>query len=110
MKLRNLLVAAFGLTMAAGVAGAASAATPWQHDHPRRAEVNHRLDTLNGSIRRERGEGDVSAFQARHLHARVHMIRLQERRFAGRHGGHISRAEQMRLNREETGVRSHIPS
>ena len=110
MKLRNLLVAAMGLSMAAGVAGAASAATPWQHHHPRRVEVNHRLATLNRSIGHERREGDVSAYQARHLHARVHMIRLQERRFAGRHVGHISRAEQMRLNHEESGVRSHIPS
>jgi len=41
MKLRNLIIAAAGLAMAAGGAGAASAATTvWQHDHPRRVEVN----------------------------------------------------------------------
>ncbi len=110
MKLRNMLVAAMGLTMAAGVAGAASAATPWQHHHPRRVEVNHRLASLNHAIRRERAEGDLSARQAGRLHARAHMIRLQERRFARGHGSHLTRAEQARLNHEETGVRSHIPS
>lgn len=110
MKLRNLLVAAMGLTLAGGVAGAASAATPWQHHHPRRVEVNHRLANLNHSIRRERAEGDLTPRQARHFHARVHMIRLQERRFARHHDGHLTRAEQARLNHEETGVRSHIPS
>ena len=110
MKLRNLLVAAIGLSMAAGVAGAASAATPWQHHHPRRVEVNHRLANLNRSIRHERGEGDLTAAQARHLHARVHMIRLQERGFAARHGSHLTRRDQTRLNHEETGVRDHIPS
>jgi len=110
MKLRNLMVAALGLTMAAGVAGAASAATPWQHHHPRRVEVNHRLGNLNRSIRDERREGGLTAFQARHLHRDVHMVRLQERRFARHDGGHITRAEQGRLNHEETGIRRHIPS
>ena len=110
MKLRNLLVAAMGLTMAAGLSGAASAATPWQHHHPRRVEVNHRLANLNHSIRHERAEGDLSARQARHLHARLHMIRLQERRFARHHDGHLTRVEQARLNHEASGTRAHIPS
>jgi hypothetical protein len=110
MQLRTLMAAAMGLTMAAGLAGAASAATPWQHHHPRRVEVNHRLGDLNRSIRHERAEGDLSVAQARRLHARTHMIRLQERGFASRHDGHLTRREQVRLNREESGVRSHIPS
>jgi hypothetical protein len=106
MKLRNLLIAAMGLTVAAG---AASAETPWQHHHPRRVEVNHRLDHLNRSIRHEHAEGDLSARQAAYMHARVHLIRLQERRFADHHHSHLTRAEQMRLNHEESGVRGHLP-
>jgi hypothetical protein len=35
-------------------------------------------------------------------------IRRQERRYAANHGGHISRAEQHRLNREENGVSHRI--
>ena len=110
MKLRNLLIAAAGLTMAAGVAGAASADSPWQDHHPRRVEVNHRLDHLNDSIRDERRDGEIDGWQAHRLHAHVHMIRMQERWFARRDGGHLTRGEQSRLNREETGVRYHIPA
>jgi hypothetical protein len=109
MQLRSLLIAAVGLTIAAGAAGAASADTPWQAHHPRREEVNNRLHNLNHSIREERREGDINGWQARRLHARDYAIRMQERRFARHDGGHISRWEQARLNREENGVRHHIP-
>ena len=108
MKLRNLLIAVAGLTMAAGVAGAASAETPWQHQHPRRVEVNHRIEHLDRSIRSERREGHLNAWQARRLRDHVHMIRFQERHFARRHGGHLTRHEQARLNHEEGGVRHRI--
>jgi len=108
MKLRNLLIASLGLAMAAGAAGAASAATPWQAHHPRRVEVNHRIEHLNRSIRMERREGRISGAEAYRLHAHVHMIRRQERQFARRDGGHISRYEQARLNHEEHGVRRHL--
>jgi hypothetical protein len=33
---------------------------------------------------------------------------VQERRFARDDGGHITRHEQVRLNREENGLRHHI--
>jgi hypothetical protein len=110
MKLRNLLIASFGLAMAAGAAGAASAATPWQAHHPRRVEVNHRIEHLNRSIRVERRDGRISEAEAYRLHARVHMIRLQERRMARFDGSHLTRHEQARLNREENGVRRHLPA
>jgi len=110
MKLRQILIAAVGLVMAAGAADAASAATTWQAHHPRRVEVNHRLAHLKRSIREERREGDLTAAQARGLHEKVHMIRVQERRDARHDHGHITRREQARLNHEETGVRRHIPA
>ena len=108
MKLRTLLIAAAGLTLAAGAAGAASAETPWQAHHPRRVEVNHRLERQNHQIRVERREGDLTAAQARRLHERDYMIRMQERRFASHRGGHIGYAEQARLNRQENAVRHHL--
>lgn len=109
MKLRQILIAAVGLAIAAGSATAASADTQWQRHHPRREEVNTRLHHLNRSINHERREGDISRGQARYLHARDHTIRAQERYFASKHHGHLTRAEQHRLNHEETGVRHHIP-
>ena len=109
MKLRNLLIAAIGLAVSAGAASAASAGTPWQNQHPRRVEVNHRLTTLNHSIRVDGRHGDLTALQERRLHERTQMIRVQERTFARHDNGHITRHEQVRLNHEENGVRHHIP-
>jgi len=109
MNLRNILIAAASVAVVAGGATAALADTPWQQHHPRREEVNGRLNHLNRSIHEERKEGDISGRRADRLHDRVHMIRMQERRFARHDGGHITRREQARLNHEEGGVRGHIP-
>lgn len=108
MKLRTLLIAAAGLTMAVGAAGAASAETPWQAHHPRRVEVNHRLDHINRQIRHERREGDLTAAQARRMHERDYALRMQERRFARHDDGHLTRREQVRLNHEETRLHRHV--
>jgi hypothetical protein len=107
MKLRNILIAAVGLTMAAASAGAASAATPWQNHHPRRVEVNHRLDHINHVITVDRRHDDLTALQARRLHERDNMLRMQERNFARHEGGHITRHEQRLLNHRETVLRHH---
>ena len=109
MQLRKLLIATLGLAVMAGAAGAAMADTPFQQDHPRREEVNHRLNELNRSIREERTEGDISAAQAHRLHRRAHFIRHEERVFARHHGGRLSVAEQAKLSHEETGLHRHIP-
>jgi len=108
MKLRNLLIAAAGLTMAVGVAGAASAETQWQYNHPRRVEVNERLHDLNRSISNDRRDGELNNYQAHRLRERLHMIRFQERYFARRDGGHLTHWEQRRLNGEENGIRYRI--
>ena len=110
MKLRTLLIAAAGLTLAAGAAGAASAETPWQAHHPARVEINHRLAHQNRQIREERREGDLTAAQARRLHERDHMIRMRERQFARDHHSHLTRREQVRLNHQENVVHRHIPA
>jgi len=110
MKLRTLIIAAAGLGLSLGVAGVASAATPWQAHHPARVEINHRLAHQNRLIRHERREGELTAAQARRLHARERMIRMQERRFARAHHSHLTRHEQVRLNREASFARRHIPS
>ena len=108
MKLRTLLIAAAGLTMAVGAAGAASAETPWQAHHPRRVEVNHRLNHINRQIRFERHDGALSAAQARRMHERDFALRMQERRFARHDGSHLTRREQVRLNHEETRLHRHV--
>jgi hypothetical protein len=108
MKLRTLLIAAAGLTLTVGAAGAASAQTPWQAHHERRVEVNHRLDHMNRQIRFERRHGDRTAAQARRMHERAFAMRMQERRFARHHDSHLTRHEQVRLNHEENGLHRHV--
>jgi len=106
-----LKVAVLGLTLAAvafgGVTGA-SAESRWQGNHPHRAEVNHRLGNLNHRITAERRGGELSRGQARDLRAEDRGIRGQERFDASRHGGHITRSEQARLNHEENRVSRQI--
>lgn len=110
MKLRSLIIAAAGLTLAMGAAGAASAATPWQAHHPARAQLNHRLAHQNHLIRHARDKGELTAAQARRLHERERMIRTHERQFARAHHSHLTRREQVKLNHHENAVRRHIPA
>ncbi len=55
MKLTiELALAAVGAMSLLTAATAASAQTPWQHHHPRRVEVNHRLANQSRRIGMER--------------------------------------------------------
>jgi hypothetical protein len=107
-KLKTLLAAAGLVVALAGAASTANADTHWQARHPWREQVNNRLATQDYRIHHERREGDLSAGQAYRLHRADARIRGQERWFAFRHGGHITRAEQMRLNHEENRVSHRI--
>jgi hypothetical protein len=108
MHTRKLLIAALGLTLAAGGATTALAQSDFAQTHPARDQVNDRLTRQNQRIHRERREGEMSAAQAHRLHMADRRIRQHERRFARNHGGHITRAEQHRLNRQENQVSSRI--
>ncbi|HEY1414310.1 MAG TPA: hypothetical protein VGF42_00320 [Caulobacteraceae bacterium] len=109
MKLSfEIALAAVGALTLLTAATGASAQTPWQHHHPRRVEVNHRLANQDRRIQAERREGELTGHQAHALHAEDRGIRGQERRFASSHHGHLTSAEQHRLNREENGVSGQI--
>jgi hypothetical protein len=107
-SMRNVLTAVAATLSLACVAVPAMADTPWQAQHPRREEVNNRLANQHGRIHREVKEGEMSHRQAARLHRADHRIRMQERRMAARHGGHLTRREQARLNREENHVSRRI--
>ena len=108
MRIKSMIAAGFALTMAADVATAALAETPWQVEHPRRAEVNARLANQNRRIDIERRDGVITGREARYLHAEDRGIRGQERFDASFNRGHITRGGQRRLNREENGVSRQI--
>jgi hypothetical protein len=105
MKSRILIVMTLALT---GAAFVSSADANWRTSHPRRAEVNARLNSQAHRIHRERKEGDLTARQAADLHAEDRGIRAQERFDASQNGGHVTRAEQVQLNHEENRVSHQI--
>ncbi len=106
---RSRIVASFTLGMALCIGAApASHAQGWDATHPRRAEVNGRLDNQDARIHQERAEGEISGAQAYQLHQEDHAIRTEERAMASGNGGHITLAEQHALNQQEKGVSRQI--
>jgi len=91
-----------------GIAGAAHAESQWDKDHPRRAEVNKRLDNQNARINKEVKEGEISKTKAAKLHKEDHQIRQEERDMASQNHGHITKQEQVTLNQQENGVSRQI--
>ena len=80
----------------------------WAQNHPRRAEVNSRLALQNQRIHQERRSGEISGLQAFRMHLQDRQIRRGERLMARHNGGHITRQQQHRLNRQENRVSKEI--
>jgi hypothetical protein len=76
--------------------------------HPRRAEVNNRLNNQNRRIDHKVKDGQMSKRQANNLHRRDHQIRHEERSMASRHNGHLTKHEQSRINHQENHVSHRI--
>lgn len=81
--------------------GSTAQAQTWAHNHPRRAEVNTRLDRQNARIHQGVVDGQLSHAQARQLHADDRSIRAEERADAAVNDGHITRGEQRQINAQE---------
>jgi hypothetical protein len=105
---KTALLAILGVVLAGTATASASAETRWQAEHPRRAEVNHRLHNQAARINSERRAGEISAAKAHRLRIADRHVLRQERRYAVMHGGHISRVEQHRLNREQNRISDRI--
>jgi hypothetical protein len=104
---QTIIVAVMGAGLALCGAASASAGT-WQNDHPRRVEVNHRLEKQDARIDHNLRDGKISLRQAARFHREDHNIRMHERRDAALHGGHLTRGEQARLNHRENRVSGRI--
>jgi hypothetical protein len=102
-----LTVAAANLALTA-LAGNALAETQWQKDHPRRTQVNSRLNNQNKRIHNEVKDGQISKSQAKQLHSEDHAIRSEERTMASTDGGHITKTDQKALNQQENAVSKQI--
>jgi CRISPR/Cas system Type II protein with McrA/HNH and RuvC-like nuclease domain len=105
---RKVAAIALAGVFAGSIASAAMADTQWDKDHPRRDQVNDRLQNQNKRIHQKVKEGDMSKAKAAKLHREDRAIRKEERRMAARHNGHITKAEQAKLNGQENAVSKQI--
>jgi hypothetical protein len=110
---RKVLTIAAVLALA-GAAGSAfaqsssSSAQSWSSAHPRRAQVNSRLNNQQARITEERKSGQIDKAQAHQLRSEDHSIRKEERTMASTNGGHVTKAEQKSLNQQENQVSKQI--
>ena len=103
----KILTTVFTAALTIGVSTSAMAG-PWANNHPRRAEVNGRLENQNRRIEREYRDGEINKSQAQELHHEDHQIRQEERDMASQNGGHITKQEKKTLNQQENGVSRQI--
>jgi hypothetical protein len=103
-SLTVLLIAAF-LPAAASTAWGE---TKWEKNHPRRDQVNDRLQNQNRRINKELKEGEITKQQANQLHRDDRQIRQEERDMASQNGGHITKSEQKVLNQQLNAVSKQI--
>jgi hypothetical protein len=102
LKTTTLLVATVVCTQ---IGTAPSFAGQFAKNHPRRAEVLHRDNHLNGAINRDRGRlgGNYGA-----LETEQSGIRQQEQLDARANGGYITGQQKQQLNGEENELRSQV--
>lgn len=106
---RKVFVFTAVVAVFASAAGSTFAAdTNWEKNHPRREQVNHRLENQHDRIAKEVKEGEMSKSKAARLTAKDHKIRQEERLMASQNGGHITKSEQKVLNQQENAVSKQI--
>ena len=107
-QLRHMSVLLIATGLLGASIAAASAQSNWDANHPRREQVNDRLQNQNQRIKQEVREGEISKGQARQLHQEDHAIRQEERAMSSVNGGHITKTEQKALNQQENAVSQQI--
>ena len=107
-SLPKLIAFTFAVAFSTGIAANAMAETQWNKDHPRRHEVNQRLNNQNRRIDHKVATGQMTRAQAAALHQDDRQIRQEERDMAHQDNTHITRQEQRTLNQQENQVSKDI--
>jgi hypothetical protein len=76
--------------------------------HPRRAQVNDRLNNQSARIEQGVASGAITRDQAKSLHQQDQFVRSEERGMAGLNGTHITPAEKKALNQQESSLSQDI--
>ena len=103
-----VVIAGAGIAVAGATGRAGAQESQWDKDHPRRSEVNHRLENQNRRIQRDVKDGELSPGEAAQLHHEDQQIRQEERNMATQNGGHITKGEKKVLNQQENAVNKQI--
>jgi hypothetical protein len=96
-------------TAAVGLSSPAFADGSWNWNHPRRAEVNRRIDHQERMIRHDVRDGQLSHAQGRAMMQQERGVRAEERADARLDRGHITRGEQAQLNGDLNAIHHEIP-
>ena len=105
---RNTIIALTALFFGSVAINSFAEEGKFDKNHPRRAQVNKRLNNQNKRIHKEVKEGEISKGQAANMHKEDRQIRQEERGMASQNGGHITKQEQKTLNQQENGVSQQI--
>jgi hypothetical protein len=105
---RTAIAVVLAAAFSTGIAAGAMAETQWDKDHPRRVEVNHRLNDQDKRIHHDVKDGQMSRAEAAKLHRDDHGIRQEERRMASRDGSHLTKRDDRILNHQENQVSRQI--
>ena len=107
MKLTSLQ-ALLALALVAAFSAPVRAEDHFDKTHPRRAAVNHRLGNQHKRVKDGVKDGELTKKQAHQIHKEDRHIRKEERHMAAKDGGHITKADQAKLNRQENRVSGQI--
>jgi hypothetical protein len=86
------------------------AETRWQQHHPRRVEVNGRLQDQYRRIDAGLSDHELTRGEAQQLRAEDRGVLTQERIDASGDHSHLTKLEQRQLNREENAISGQIRS
>ena len=104
-KRLSLMIVTLVLCLSTSAANAENAKRKkFDKKHPRRAEVLGRANNEEAKNNAAAVNGKITDKQAQKLDREDQHIKGQEERQAARNGGHITKAEQARDNREENAV------
>jgi len=101
MKTSNIYLNVAGLVCATLISMQSMAQSAPVPDHPRENEVNQRLDNQQARINQGLANGTMTGKQAARDEQHDANIAQRESVDESKHGGHITKAEQARLNKSE---------
>lgn len=102
--MKKQLIAALVLVFGVAAVGTVSA----QANKPRVREVNQRLKNQHRRVEQGEKNGALTQKQANHIERQDARINREKRRMMARDGGHLTKQDQRRLNRQENHVSNEI--